>query len=101
MFEKNFNAERSLKKWATILRVSGFCLMGICFLAALIVLCIDADWLWWISLTILGGGGLILLVTALFSSLIWGFGDVVGNTRRMTSGTALLTEKNNDKLPDL
>ena len=98
---KEFDSESSLKKWAVFFKAFGICLMGLSFPAALIVLCIDAEWLWWISLIILGGGGLILLTTSFTSALIWGFADIVGNTKRAAYGTALPAEQNNDELPEL
>ena len=102
MFDKNFNAEKSIKKWAGAILIAGKVLMGLSALAAFIVLCIDAEFLWWVSLIILGGGG-IMLISAMFSAtMIWGFGDVVGNTKRISTGTVTEVEQDEDiELPEL
>ena len=101
MFGRHFDAELSIKKWAGLIRGIGFIFMGLCFLAAIIVLGADAEYLWWVSLIILGGGGLTLLGTTFTAVLIWGFGDVVGNTKRMATGTATQTVTMNEELPEL
>lgn len=101
MFDENFNAENSLKKWASIFRVSGICLMALSFLSAFIMLCINARFLWWISLIVLASSGIMLLITTFYSSLIWGLGDMIGNTRRLASGTKLSTKQAIPKLPEL
>ena len=100
MFEKNFNAEVSIKKWANIFRSLGYVFMALCGIAAIVVLCCDAD-LWWVSLVILGGGGLTLLATSLSSVMIWGFGEVVGNSKKMVSGSNDVPESIEAKLPEL
>ena len=101
MFDNNFNPETSLKKWAQIFRALSLCLMGLSFLAAIIVLGIDAEYLWWISLIILGSGGLIMLATYLSTAILWAFGDMVGNTRRIAYGSAAQPSGNDDVLPEL
>ena len=84
---ENFNAETSIKKWAIIIRTLGYTLMMLCTIAAFIVLAIDAQNLWWISLNILGVSGLTTLVSTFTSSLIWGFGDIVGNVKKIANGS--------------
>jgi hypothetical protein len=50
----------------------------------------------------LGGGGLVLLSTAFSSAIIWGFGDVVGNTKRIAGGAAEPAEQTDEmELPEL
>ena len=71
-------------------------------LAAFIVLCCDFEYLWWVSLIILGGGGLILLSTLFTSAMIWGFGEVVGDIRRISTRTVTEIPQNDDvELPEL
>lgn len=101
MFDLNYNPETSLKNWARALRVAGICFTALSFLAALIVLIIDAEYLWWLSLVILGGGGLVLAAIWVSTAMLWAFGDMVGNTKRMACGSAHPVVKNNDVLPEL
>ena len=101
MFDKNFNAEKSIKKWAEAILIAGKVLMGLSALAAFIVLCIDVD-LGGVSLIILGGGGIMLISTMFSATMIWGFGDVVGNTKRISTGTVTEVEQDEDiELPEL
>lgn len=99
--DKNFNAEGSIKKWANILRKIGFVFMALCVIAAIVVLCLEEGYYWWISLIILGGGGLTLLASLFSSVMIWGFGEVVGNSKRMVSGNKATPEFIEAKLPEL
>ena len=102
MFDKNFNAEAAIKKWAEVILGIGKIFMGLCGLAAFIVLCVNAEYLWWVALTILGGGALTLLTTSFSSVMIWGFGDIVGNTKRNANESTSKTTKNDEfELPEL
>ena len=101
MFDKNFNAESSIKKWASGMLIGGKILMWCSVIAAFIVLCCDAEYLWWVSLIILGGGALIMLSTMFSATMIWGFGDVVGNIKKMTEDTTTQTNTIEEDLPEL
>ena len=102
MFKKNFNAEHAIKQWANALLIIGKVLMWCSVIAAFIVLCCDAEYLWWVSLIILGGGGLALLSCISSATLLWGFGDVVGNTKRISAGTVTEAMQDEDiELPEL
>ena len=102
MLNNNFNAEESIKKWAGVIRTIGIAFMCLCGVAALIVLCADAQDLWWVSLIILAVGGLSLLSTSFSWVLVWGFGDLVGNTQKFTTGAIKPAQKEIDnELPDL
>ena len=96
MLDNNFNAEESIKKWAGVIRALGIALMCLCGFAAFIVLCANARYLWWVSLIILGVGGLTLLSTSFSWVLIWGFGDLVGNTKKISTGTIASAQKESD-----
>ena len=100
-FDKNFNAEASIKNWANILRGLGFVFMALCGIAAFVVFCCEPEYLWWVSLIILGGGGLILLTTSFSSVMIWGFGEVVGNSKKMVSGSKDAPQLIETELPEL
>lgn len=102
MLDNNFDAEKSIKNWAVIIRTLGISLMCLCGLAAFILLCVDAQYLWWISLIILGVGVLTLIYTSFLWVLIWGYGDLIGNTKKISTGTIAPTRnENDDELPDL
>ena len=102
MLDNNFNAEESIKKWAQIIRIIGIVFMCLCGFIAFIVLCASAGYLWWISLIILGIGGLTLLSTSFYWVLIWGFGDLVGNATKISNGIIAPTQKETDKeLPEV
>ena len=102
MFEKNFNAEFSIKQWANIIRLIGTIIGALSVPAAIIVFCCDPEWYGWISAVVLGGGGLFY-VSHLFSSVIlWGFGDLVGNTKKIAADAKEPEESNNEMfLPEL
>jgi hypothetical protein len=87
MFGEDFNTEGSIRKWASVIRACGVVFAGLCALAALILLSIEAYYYWWIALTCLGGGGLTLLGAFFSSAVLWGFADIVANTKRIASGT--------------
>ena len=97
MFNKNFNAENSIKRWAKAIRIIGSILMGLCVIAAFIVFALDPEDTWWISLIILGGGILTILSSSFSSVLIWGFGDIVGNTKKQP----MTLEQIEEDLPEL
>ena len=102
MFSKNFNAETSIKKWASTIRTVGGIFMGLCVLAALIVLCIDFEYLWWLSLILIAVGGITILGTSLSSVLIWGFGDLVGSAKKAAnSATDSIITATEEALPEL
>lgn len=102
MFPKNFNAEESIKKWASIILYAGLIFLGVCVLVGFVLLCIEAEDFWWISLILLGGGLLTLFTACFLSVMVWGFGDVVGNTKRIASGTTAQAEQSDEvELPEL
>ena len=70
-------------------------------LAALIVAGIDFEELWWLSLIILGGAGIIGVSLLLTSDLLYGFGEIVGNTKRMSGESSATGEEAGDVLPEL
>ncbi len=102
MFTNNFNAEHSIKKWAAIIQTGGNVFLVLCILAAFIILCVDAEYLWWISLIVLGDGVLTFFAARFYSTMIWGFGDVVGNTKKLAGGTAAPIDQYDETvLPEL
>ena len=102
MFDKNFNAETSIKKWASIIRTIGIVFMVLCGLAAFIMLCYDFEVLWWVSLSLIAVGGITILCTSLSSVLIWGFGELVGSAKKNTNDAMDSDETSGEEaLPEL
>ena len=83
MFDKNYNSETFIKKTAYFMSVISKIFLAIDVLAAFIVFVIDVEDLWWIALIILGSGLLAFGFTILIAHILFGFGDIVGNTRRI------------------
>jgi hypothetical protein len=102
MFENNFNAEESIKKWAQIIANSGAVWLILCVLAGIIILCLD-EYLWWVSLIVLADGILTVILANFFAVMVWGFGDVVGNTKRLSYGAepAPVVQQDEPELPEL
>ena len=102
MFTKNFNAEKAIKLWATIIRLAGWVIAALSVPAAIIVACIDFEYLWWVGLIILGGGGLMLLPVEFLFAILWGYGDIVENTKKISGGASATVEnKFYSALPEL
>ena len=101
MFPENFNAEESIKKWARTILIAGIVFMVLCVLAAIVLLGIEAEDFWWISLIVVVDGLLTLFGASFLSTMVWGFGDVVGNTKRIASGTTAAERNIEAELPEL
>ena len=101
MFQNGYNSEKAIKKWAVILRAVIFILLGLSFLAAIIVAAIDFEYLWWISLIILGGAGIIGASLLFASDIVYGFAEIVGSTKRMSGESSASIEEVGDTLPEL
>ena len=80
MFQKNFSAEPLLKKIAKIFFYLSFILCGINLLASLIMLMIDTDYAL-ISLILFIGAALSFAANFIFALLLWGFAEIIVNTR--------------------
>ena len=101
MFKKNFNAEAVIKTWAMIIKYASFIITGLSFLGAIIVLVSVPEHLWWISPIVLGGGVILFFPMLFFSHLVWGFGDIVGNTKKTAYGKESESSDNDTILPEL
>lgn len=99
MFDKKFDSEKSIKKWANGFAVAGVVLFIACSITAFILFCVER-WLWWVALTIFGSGAVTALCIRLSAILMWGFADIIGNTRRTSNGE-VTPEVADDELPDL
>lgn len=96
----NYNSEHSIKKCAKFISILVPISYGLAALAAVILMIIDT-YFWWISLIVVGGM-LVLSIPAIISShLIWGFGEIVGNTQKMVSDNAIPSKTFDSELPEL
>lgn len=100
MFDNNYNAELTIKKWAKIFMLCGYIIMGISAFAALIIIFVNAKGLWPFSLATLIGGLLSGFGLIFASHIVWGFGDIVGNLSKEDSKKTSNTKENNF-LPEL
>ena len=101
MLGQNYHSEKAIKQIARILMVAGIVIVSLAFLAMFIILAVNARYLWWVSLIVLGGGLLNLFVSFVFANFIWGFGEIVGNSHRIATGTSVSTEIEEAPLPEL
>jgi hypothetical protein len=102
MLNKSFDSEKAIKTWAIIFYYAAKIIAGAAILTALILLMVDADDLWWASLVTLAGGAIVAASNVFFAHMIWGFGEIVGNTKKIASGsTESKSNFTDDTLPDL
>ena len=101
MFDSNYNSELTLKKWAKIFMYLSYGLIGISIFSALIVLFVNAEDLWGVSLGILIGGLISAFPVMFLAHITYGFGTIVGNTAK--NAVKANNEKDNDEnaLPEL
>lgn len=101
MFEANYTAEKGIKMWAKVFYYVAIVLPMLAILTFFVLLCVDAEELWWIGLVAFGGS-LISAVTLIFSAqMIWGYAEIIGNTRRFAIGAEFMAEDRNEELPEL
>lgn len=99
---ENFKVDRHIKSWAMVIRVLGFVFMGLCAVVSLILLGINAEWLWGVSLCVLAFGGIVVFSSCFFSVMVYGFGDLVANAQKIAKGTEFSDiDKGEIKLPEL
>ena len=101
MFYSDYNPELAIKKWAKVLVILTYVLAGVCVLGAFIILCINPERLWWISLSVLVGACLFLVPAVISSHVLWGFAEIIENTKKIAKGTCATDTKTEDVLPDL
>ena len=101
MLGQNYHSEKAIKQIARILLVAGIVIASLAFLATFIILVVNARYLWWVSLIVLGGGLLNLVVSYVFANFIWGFGEIVGNSDRIATGAKVDATVEEAPLPEL
>ena len=99
-FDNNYNSERTIKKWAKFLLSCVYILWGLSVAASLILLLVNIRF-WWISLTIIGSVIVISIPAIISSHLIWGFGEIVGNSKKMIGGNEAQNNSFDAALPEL
>ena len=85
MNKKNYSAENAIKKWAYFIHVCAYVWIALCSLAGFVMLCID-EYYWWMLFAFSGGGVITAFPMLAASHLMYGFGEILGNTKKMASG---------------
>ena len=101
MLGQNYHSEKAIKQIARIVYIAGIIIACLAVFAAFIMLCVEAEYLWWISLIVIGGGIINFIASYVFANFIWGFGEIVGNSHRIATGTSVSTEIEEAPLPEL
>lgn len=102
MFGNWFNAEKAIKLVAEIVLLVSYILAGVGIPVALIMGIADKH-LWFVSWIIIGAVLFILLVSVIMTPFLWGFGDLVGNVKKLSKGsnTSNMNGYDNIQLPKL
>ena len=102
MFKANYTAEKGIKVWAKVFFYVAITLPILALLAFIVLLCVDAEELWWIGLIVLGGSLISALSLIFFAHIVWGYGEIVNGVRNMSLGTtAEIEEADEAELPEL
>lgn len=102
MFGYNFNSEKAIKSIAVFIMGLGLVLLGLSIIASLILLCIDAEDYWWISLTVFGSAIAALISTAISATIVWGFGDLCGDVKKIACNNQIQSSASEEiELPEL
>ena len=86
MFSNNYNVEKQIKEIAKLLWILLGSWTGLSVLGAGIILITNAEDLWWISVIIVAFDIAAAISTLIASNLIWGFGDLLGDVKRIAGG---------------
>ena len=102
MFEVNYTAQKAIKVWAKVFYYIAIILPILALLTFLVLLCVDAEYLWWIGLIIFGGSLISAVSLLFFAHMAWGYGEIVSGVRKMSRGISAETEQMNEsELPEL
>ena len=77
--------EKKIASWAAFVAIAGVIWVVLCVIASVVLLCIDAEYYWWIALITLFGGGILSLPIFMSADLILGFSEIVGNTKKIAN----------------
>ena len=98
--EEKKTTEQRIVTWASLIGILGVIWIVLCVIASIVLLCIDAEYYWWIALITLFGGGILSLPIFMSADLILGFSEIVGNTKKIAQGNVgEITET--EALPEL
>ena len=102
MFKGNYTAQKAIKIWAKVFYYTAIALPILSLITFLILLCVDAEYLWWIGLTIFAGSLITALSLMFFAHIVWGYGEIVGGMRKMSLGTrSEIEQADPSELPEL
>ncbi|MBP3591960.1 MAG: hypothetical protein J6K14_05695 [Clostridia bacterium] len=102
MNQENYSAELAIKKWANIIHICAYLIIGLFTFAGFIMLCIDADDFWWMFFAFSAGGLILSLPAFVTSHCMNGLAEIVGNTKKMANGYGVATNNQSDDiLPEL
>ena len=102
MFDNTYTAVPAIRKFAKIISIAAIVFLGLSIIAALIILGIDADDLWFVSLIVLGSNLVITVPLIFFSHMTWGFSEIIENTKKIADGGSKAPEKPvEEALPEL
>ena len=99
--KSSYSAEKAIKQWAKVLRISGIVIMLGAVITALALFFSDVETFWWISLIILGGTPVVGAPGFIISELMWGFAEVVGNSNKLVRGATDQSSVLESELPEL
>ena len=108
MFNENYDSfacASTIKKFAKVIAVIGIVLMILAALAGIILCAIDDD-LILIGVIVLVGGFILGFSAMIGAHCMWGFGDIVANTKIAASGASAVgstvaTAIDPEELPEL
>ena len=100
--EKNERTQADIiRGWAKAFRIGALILFGLSLLAAIIILAVE-EYLWFVSLIVLGSAGIILICAFFSATMILGFADIVENTAKMAGEQVAFDEAvESEELPEL
>ena len=103
MFEENYSASSFIKKLAKIIYYASFVIAALSVFAAIIILCINAEYMWMLSLSLISISGAGILVALITANLIWGFAEIIDNTKAVNKVVIDSTNfmKDSSQLPPL
>ena len=87
MFEINYTAQKAIKVWAKVFYYAAIILPVLALLTFFVLLCVDAEYLWWIGLIVVGGSLIVAVSLLFFAHMIWGYGEIVSGVIKMSIGT--------------
>ena len=84
--EKSY-AKHRIERWAKVIQIIAGVFLLLTIAAGIIILALDEDF-WWISLIIVGAGGLSMIPLLITVDLFMGFAEIIGNTQVMAFNSA-------------